>query len=85
MTDLFISYARADRERIEPLAEALEREGISVWWDRRLSGGDEFTREIQARLDEARAVLVAWSARSVDSHWVADEAAVGRAARSQKQ
>jgi hypothetical protein len=34
MADIFISYARPDRARAKALAEALERNGWSVWWDR---------------------------------------------------
>jgi TolB-like protein len=76
--DIFISYAREDRDRIERLAAAIEAEGIGVWWDRDIAGGAEFTKETEARLDAAKAVLVAWSAASVESTWVCDEATVGR-------
>jgi TolB-like protein len=76
--DIFISYAREDRERIETLSRALGEEGLSVWWDRDIAGGAEFTKETEARLNEAKAVVVAWSAASVESTWVCDEATVGR-------
>ena len=33
MADIFISYSRDDRPRVEPLAEALVSAGYSVWWD----------------------------------------------------
>jgi hypothetical protein len=33
MSDIFISYAREDRPRVERLAAALEQCGWSVWWD----------------------------------------------------
>lgn len=52
--------------------------GFDVWWDRRLSGGVEFSKETEARLNAAKAVIVLWSATSVESNWVADEATVGR-------
>lgn len=78
MTDIFISYSRADRPRIEKLAAALEAEGFNVWWDRNLAAGSHFTRETEARLNEAKAVLVCWSKPSIESMWVADEASVGR-------
>ncbi len=82
MTDIFISYSRADRPRIEKLAVALQAEGHSVWWDRNLSAGTHFTRETEAKLKEARIVLVAWSKTSIDSMWVADEATIGRDKRN---
>ena len=78
MTDIFISYSRVDRPRIEKLAAALEREGLDVWWDRNIAAGAEFSRETETRLNEARLVIVAWSRASIDSMWVADEASVGR-------
>jgi len=78
MTDIFISYAREDRARIERLSDALEAEGFSVWWDRDIAGGTEFSKETEVRLNAAKAVLVAWSTTSVSSMWVADEATIGR-------
>lgn len=78
MAKVFLSYARADRARVEGLASALEQAGHEVWWDRRIGGGAEFAREIEAALASASVVLVAWSENSVDSHWVRDEAAAGR-------
>lgn len=76
MADLFISYAREDRARVEVLAKALEAGGQSVWWDRRIVGGDDFSDHIERELDAAGAVIVAWSAAGARSHWVRDEAAV---------
>lgn len=78
MADIFISYAHEDRARIERLSAALEAEGLSVWWDRHIAGGAEFTSECEARLNAAKAVLVAWSKASVASAWVCDEASHGR-------
>ncbi len=74
LADIFISYARADRERVEKLAVALEAEGYSVWWDRHIAGGAEFSEEIEKELAAAKAVVVVWSAESVKSRWVKDEA-----------
>ncbi|MGB5211521.1 MAG: TIR domain-containing protein [Gammaproteobacteria bacterium] len=76
MADLFISYAREDRARIEVLATALEAGGQSVWWDRRIVGGDAFAHQIERELDAAGAVIVVWSAAGARSNWVRDEAAV---------
>lgn len=42
MIDLFISYARADRDLAERLANELTSRGLLVWWDRQLLGGDDF-------------------------------------------
>jgi formylglycine-generating enzyme required for sulfatase activity len=77
LTDVFVSYARQDRDRIAPLVRALEARGLEVWWDSRIAGGTEFTKEIEAQLDAAGAVLVVWSRHSIGSLWVADEASAG--------
>lgn len=78
MADIFISYSRDDRPRVEPLAEALVSAGYSVWWDRNLAGGSRYLNETEAELKAAKAVLVVWTKTSVGSHWVADEAGAGR-------
>jgi TIR domain len=77
MADVFISYAREDRHRAERLAHALEAAGCSVWWDREILPGHDFTAVIAAELAAARAVIVIWSAASIASRWVRDEAAEG--------
>ena len=77
MAAIFLSYAREDRSCAEKLAATLETAGHDVWWDRRLDGGEEFSAEIEAALDKAEAVVVAWSKESIRSRWVRDEAAAG--------
>ncbi|MEP7131280.1 MAG: TIR domain-containing protein [Sphingomicrobium sp.] len=77
MGRIFLSYAREDRPFAERLACVLEKNGHEVWWDRRIDGGEEFSTEIEAALDNADVVVVAWSARSITSRWVRDEAASG--------
>ena len=74
MADIFISYARADRDKIVELAAALEGEGYSVWWDRHIESGAEFSADIERELDAARAVIVCWSDDGAKSRWVKDEA-----------
>jgi hypothetical protein len=74
MTDVFVSYSQADRAAVERLAESLEAQGLSVWWDTALLPGDTFRNEIRKRLNEARAVVVVWSVNSVHSDWVYAEA-----------
>ena len=78
MASLFLSYAREDIGRARPLATALEREGHHVWWDRHISGGQEFTGAIEEALASADVVVACWSQSSVRSAWVRDEAAAGR-------
>ena len=75
--EVFISYARADRARAEAIASALQTEGLKLWWDRQIEGGQDFADAIAAQLAAARLVLALWSATSVKSGFVRDEA--GRA------
>ena len=81
MADIFISYARADRPRAEQLAQALERDGWSVWWDREIPPGRSFDEVIEEALAQARCVIVVWSEASVRSEWVKTEAAEAAARR----
>lgn len=76
MADVFLSYARGDRTVAERLANAIGETGLTVWWDRHIKGGAEFSRDIERQLDEAAHVLVLWSKEAVDSRWVRDEASV---------
>ena len=75
---VFLSYARADRARVAKLAEALTATGHQVWWDTAIEGGSDFSDDIARELDAADVVVVAWSASSVGSAWVRDEAGAGR-------
>lgn len=75
---VFISYARPDRARVEPLAAALTAAGYDVWWDALIDGGAAFATTIEERLAGAGAIVVVWSAHSVASDWVRDEAAHAR-------
>lgn len=78
---IFLSYARADRAWAERLIAALERSAgnrLDIWWDALLEGGENFLPTTEAALEGADVVMVLWSATSVASHWVRDEATVGR-------
>ena len=67
MSDLFVSYASADRERVGALVQRLEQLGFSVWWDRDITPGQNFHRVIEQALDQAKCAIVVWSEKSVDS------------------
>ncbi|MDT0351216.1 SUMF1/EgtB/PvdO family nonheme iron enzyme [Pseudonocardia charpentierae] len=78
MADVFVSYKRADRPRIEPIVGLLEDAGLTVWWDPDLVAGERFGDVIAREIECARCVVVAWSASSIGADWVRDEAAAGR-------
>ncbi len=75
---IFVSYSRSDQKRALPVIKALELAGFRVWWDGLLEGGDNFLPTTEAALEAADAVVVLWSKTSTLSHWVCDEATVGR-------
>ena len=73
-----MSYARRDQSRAEQLATCLKREGWAVWWDISLGAGEDFAEVIERQINSAPVVVVLWSATSVTSGYVRDEANVGR-------
>jgi serine/threonine-protein kinase len=76
MSDVFVSYKAEDRRRVKPLVEALQADGFSVWWDEQIGGGAAWRHTIEAELNAAKCVIVAWSKRSVgpEGTFVQDEA-----------
>jgi hypothetical protein len=73
-TDIFLSYARTDRDIARRFAESFVDEGFTVWWDGALHSGETFDEVIEQNLRNAKAVVVLWSPRSVASRWVRAEA-----------
>ncbi len=74
MADIFLSYNREDQARAKLFAEAFEAQGFKVWWDVGLKAGEAYDQVTEKALREARAVVVLWSRKSVESRWVRAEA-----------
>lgn len=79
MADIFLSYNEKDRATVRRLATLLVQVGWSVWWDRRIPAGLTWRRVLAQELQSMRCMVVLWSATSVHSEWVCEEAAEGRA------
>ncbi len=77
MTDVFISYASEDMAQAQRLAQALEGQGWSVWWDRDIPPGMDYATVIENAVKASRCVVVLWSQHSIASRWVQNEAAEG--------
>ena len=79
MSDVYISYKREDRDRVQALAVALQGAGFGVWWDRDLEGGANWRARMEEELNAARCVIVVWSrlSRWEPSGFVHDEAQRG--------
>lgn len=82
MTDVFVSYKRADETRVGRLVAALEKAGLTVWWDRSLPGAESWREGIAKALEEAKCTVVVWTQESTghEGGFVRDEA--GRAAKA---
>lgn len=78
MADIFVSYARSDRERAKTLAEAFEEIRYEVWWDPKIPPGKTFDEVIAEALGNAKCIVVLWSKESVKSEWVKEEASRGK-------
>jgi hypothetical protein len=78
MTEVFLSYSRADRPVAEAIARELHELGVDVWWDHELLGGDDYRHRISDMLSRVGIAIVIWSRRSVESQWVISEAAAAR-------
>jgi hypothetical protein len=62
VADVFISHATEDKPYVEPLVEALERAGISVWYDRlSVEWGDSLRSTIDRGLSSCRFGIVVFS------------------------
>jgi len=77
VADVFISYKRADRRRIEQMSQALIDLGLTVWFDYSIEVGEDWAKRIQIELDAAKAIIVCWTPDACQSDWVKHEASVG--------
>ena len=78
MPTVFFSYSRADKAIAVPIIDGLKRAGFDVWYDGMLDPGVKYLEKTESVLLNARAVVVLWSPRSVESNWVRDESMIGR-------
>lgn len=74
MADIFISYKSERRPAARHLSKVLEAYGYDVWYDYGLVAGEAYEPHIMAELSNAKAVIVLWCTRSVESDWVHKEA-----------
>jgi TolB-like protein/Tfp pilus assembly protein PilF len=72
--DIFLSYNREDQARAKLFAEAFEAQDFKVWWDVGLRTGEAYDEVTETALRTAKAVVVLWSKKSVQSRWVRAEA-----------
>jgi hypothetical protein len=75
--EIFISYSSKHRELTRALATAIEAQygAGSVWWDQELESRAGYAEQIRAALEQARVVVVIWTAGAMVSNYVYAEAA----------
>ena len=78
MTDIFLSYTERDRDTARRIAGVLSAAGWTVWWDRRIPAGETWRSVLEDALEHMRCMVVLWSAHSIESEWVYEEASEGR-------
>lgn len=76
MTDVYVAYAREDRDRLRLITEMLRFEGWDLWMDP-FDLSDEPSPVAELKLASARVILAFWSDRSRTSEVVRSEAATG--------
>ena len=81
MAQVFISYSSKHRELTRELVAAIEGQfGTgSVWWDHALESRASFSEQIKAALEQARVVVVIWTAGAMVSDYVYAEANMAQA------
>ena len=77
MADIFLSYSRKDRQRAKLVAEALQQQRWSVFWDYKIAAGTNWGDLVDKELNTTKCVVVLWSTNAVTSRWVKTEARRG--------
>jgi len=78
VADVFLSYARKERERAVPIKVALEALGLTVFFDvEGLDGGDVFPDVLDREVKAATAVVSLWSPWSLSRPWIRIECQIG--------
>lgn len=76
--DVFLSYAREDRENAQIVVAHLEALSLTVWWDDGIQTGQRWETEIKRQLELAGSVIVLWTGFSTVSEWVRVEASFAK-------
>lgn len=72
--NVFISYAREDRSKIEPVVSLLRAAGVNTWVDTiDIPAGANWQQEIDRGLDDADALVYVASKHSRNSMWMGRE------------
>lgn len=70
---VFVSYAHADKELVDPLISGLQERGLRVWFDDGLDVGDIWEEVLADHVEQCSAMLCLVSSRFTDSNNCLDE------------
>jgi len=79
LTRVFVSYAREDAKWLDRdyrfnlvpfLMESLKRQNVVFWFDKDLKPGDEFRRQIEAKIDQSQIALLIVSQAFLNSDFI---------------
>jgi hypothetical protein len=73
---LFLSYCRADRQLAEQFVRAATERGVTVWFDEKIEGGEDWRHSIVDALAKAKALVILFSEHSNASDQLIKELAV---------
>ena len=72
--DVFLSYSRADTERVTPLRDELRRMGYRVFFDvQSIDPGEEWKRRLERSISASRTMVLCWSEHTRGSDYITFE------------
>lgn len=70
MVDVFVSYSRATRSKVEPIKHKLDALGLDCFFDmHQIDGGANFPDVIDRALRDSKSVLCCWSPQYFQGQW----------------
>lgn len=67
---IFLSYARENKEFVKKFAEDMRRRFVRVWYDERLEGGQSWRENLAKAIKNADALVLIMSPDSIESEYV---------------
>ena len=78
--DVFLSYSRADTERVAPLRDELRRLGYEVFFDvQSIDPGEQWKRRLERSIASSRTIVLCWSENTRVSEYITFEYSRGEA------
>jgi hypothetical protein len=78
MCEVFVSYAREDSDAVDQIVTSIKADGIDAFYDKDLGSVANYDLELRKKLRSARALVVFWSERSINSENVLHEANIAK-------